>query len=56
MFTKPIVVIISQYMHTNHYVVHLKLIQCYMLLSQKNWGENESMPFLNIKKSFLELG
>ena len=37
MLTKLIVVIISQCIHTsNHYVVHLGLIQCYMLIiSQK---------------------
>ena len=37
MLTKLIVAIISQCIHTsNHYVVHLGLIQCYMLIiSQK---------------------
>ena len=39
MLTKLIAVIISQCIHTsNHYVVHLGLIQCYMsIITQKNW-------------------
>ena len=43
MLTKLTVVITSQYIHIlNHYVVYLKLIQCYLSsLSQQNW-ENHS--------------
>lgn len=32
MLTKLTVVIILQYMHISHYIVHLKPIQCYMLI------------------------
>lgn len=38
MLTKLTVVVISQYIPIpNHYVVHLKLIQCYMSMKKKCW-------------------
>ena len=42
MLTKLTVVIISEYIHiSNHYVVHLKFIQCICLLSLSKTGETK---------------
>ena len=37
MLTKFIVAVVSQCIHISNHVVHLKLIQYFMSIKQKNW-------------------
>ena len=46
MFTNTIMVTILQYSQvSNHHIIQLKLIQCYMLIISQIWGRNENSAY-----------